>query len=330
MVARDERVRVRAPARLHLGFLDLAGDLGRRFASLGLAIEGLATELEVACGETGIEGPEAGRAAIHLARLREAWGVAEPIAVRIHQATPAHAGLGSGTQLGLAIGAGLARLLGRAEPLEAVAELLERGTRSAIGIGAFGLGGFLVDGGRAAEDRLPPPIVARLPFPEGWRILLILDPTRQGVHGPAEATAFKALPPPPAELVGHLCRLVLLRLLPGLARAALAPVAEALREIQAAMGERFAAFQGGAPFASPTVAEALAWLETEGVRGLGQTSWGPTGWALLSDPETAIALARAAGRRFADRGLRFEVVAGRNRPAAIEVQSTVPSRESHP
>ncbi len=328
MVARDERIRVRAPARLHLGFLDLAGDLGRRFGSLGLAIEGFATELEIARGRSGIEGPEAARAAVHLARLCEAWRVTEPIAVRIRRAIPAHAGLGSGTQLGLAIGAGLARLLDRDAPLETVAELLDRGTRSAIGIGAFTAGGFLVDGGRAAEDRLPPPIVVRLPFPESWRILLILDPTRRGVHGPAEAAAFKALPPPPAELAGHLCRLVLLRLLPGLARAALAPVAEALREIQAAMGERFAAFQGGAPFTSPTVAEALAWLETEGVRGLGQTSWGPTGWALLPDVETATTLAHAAGRRFADRGLRFEVVAGRNRPAEIEVQSTVPSRES--
>ena len=38
-------VRVRAPARLHLGFLDLAGDLGRRFGSIGLSIEGYATRL---------------------------------------------------------------------------------------------------------------------------------------------------------------------------------------------------------------------------------------------------------------------------------------------
>ena len=32
-------VQVTTAARLHLGFLDLAGDLGRRFGSIGLAID---------------------------------------------------------------------------------------------------------------------------------------------------------------------------------------------------------------------------------------------------------------------------------------------------
>ena len=35
---------VRAPGRLHLGFLDPSGTLGRRFGSLGLTIEGFETE----------------------------------------------------------------------------------------------------------------------------------------------------------------------------------------------------------------------------------------------------------------------------------------------
>ena len=38
-----QRVDVSAPARLHLGFLDLGGGLGRRFGSLGVAIDGCDT-----------------------------------------------------------------------------------------------------------------------------------------------------------------------------------------------------------------------------------------------------------------------------------------------
>lgn len=317
MVERVERVRVRAPARLHLGFLDLSGALGRRFGSLGLAIDELATELELVRGRDPIEGPEAIRAAGHLAKLRAAWGVTEPIGLRIREAIPAHAGLGSGTQLGLAIGAGLARLLGRDESLETIAELLERGARSAIGLGAFATGGFLVDGGRAPEDRAPPPVTVRLPFPEAWRILLIFDPTRTGVHGPSEISAFAALPPAPEELADRLCRLVLLRLLPGLVRAELEPVADALAAVQRAMGEHFASFQGGERFASPAVAEVLDWLESRGVRGSGQTSWGPTGWAIFPDAPSAEAARREAEQRFASTGLCFRIVAGRNRPAEI-------------
>lgn len=317
MVEWVERVRVRAPARLHLGFLDLSGKLGRRFGSLGLAIDEIATDLEIVRGREAIEGPEASRAVEHLAKLRTAWAVTEPIGLRIREAIPAHAGLGSGTQLGLAIGAGLARLLGRDEPLETIAELLERGARSAIGLGAFAAGGFLVDGGRAPEDRAPPPVTVRLPFPEAWRILLIFDPTRTGVHGPSEISAFAALPPAPEELADRLCRLVLLRLLPGLVRAELAPVADALAAIQRAMGERFAPFQGGEPFASPAVAEVATWLAAEGVPAVGQTSWGPTGWALFPDLPSAEAALRAVERRAVAPGLRFRIVTGRNRPAEI-------------
>lgn len=331
MAERLERVRVRAPARLHLGFLDPDGGLGRRFGSLGLAIEEIATEVEIARGrEDAIEGPDTARAAVHLARLRAAWAIVDPITVRIREAIPAHAGFGSGTQLGLAIGAGLARLLERSEPLEAIAELLERGARSAIGLGAFATGGFLVDGGRAPEDRVPPPVTVRLPFPEAWRILLIFDPTRTGVHGPSEISAFAALPPAPEELADRLCRLVLLRLLPGLVRAELEPVADALATVQRAMGERFAPFQGGERFASPAVAQVLDWLEARGVRGSGQTSWGPTGWALFPDAASAENARRDAECRFASLGLRFRVVAGRNRPAEILSFSSVLEPESTP
>src|SRR5262249_55558756 len=38
-------IRVTAPARLHLGFLDLDGALGRRFGSIGLAVDHPETEL---------------------------------------------------------------------------------------------------------------------------------------------------------------------------------------------------------------------------------------------------------------------------------------------
>ena len=38
-------VQVTTAARLHLGFLDLAGDLGRRFGSIGLAIDAFETRV---------------------------------------------------------------------------------------------------------------------------------------------------------------------------------------------------------------------------------------------------------------------------------------------
>jgi beta-RFAP synthase len=253
-----------------------------------------------------------------LRRLQDLWRL-PPVAVDILETIPPHAGLGSGTQLGLALGMGLARLSGRSEGPREIARLLERGARSGIGIGAFMTGGFLLDGGRGLGDE-PPPILARLDWPSAWRIVLIFDETNMGLSGVAERDAFAALPPFPAELAAANCRVVLMRLLPAIAEADLAAAGSAITALQRTVGDHFAPAQGGR-FTSAAVAEVLSWLEREGIVGLGQSSWGPTGFALLPDEATAKRLAAAAQRRFGSRtGLRFAVTSGRNRGADIELR----------
>lgn len=305
-------VRVLAPARLHLGFLDMHGGLGRRFGSLGLTLDGIATRLTIAAAsEPAAEGPDAERALRALRRLLDAWG-GPPAGVRVEEVIPPHVGLGSGTQLGLAIGAGLARLRGREESVEAIGSLLERGARSGIGIGAFAAGGLLLDGGKGAEET-PPPVIARLGFPETWRVLLVLDGERRGLSGRAERSAFEALPTFPATQAAHLCRLAVMRFLPGVAERDIGAAGEAIAEIQRRVGDHFAAAQGGR-FTSPAVAAVLAWLQTRGIAGVGQSSWGPTGFALIDAEARALALRDEAGRRFATAhpGLELRVVRARN------------------
>ncbi|MFL5337672.1 MAG: beta-ribofuranosylaminobenzene 5'-phosphate synthase family protein [Geminicoccaceae bacterium] len=312
------RVLVHSPARLHLGFLDMEGELGRRFGSLGLTIEDLWTELAVTSADafsvTGAAEVARGRAMLD--RLASAWKL-PPLKVAIERTIPAHAGLGSGTQLALALGAASAKLAGVEASPRQVAQLLQRGTRSGIGIGAFEEGGFILDGGRGT-DGLPPPLVSRLTFPADWRVLLIFDPAHEGLHGAGEDGAFHRLPPYTPELAGRLCRLVVMQLLPGIATVDLAAVGAAIGEIQRRVGDYFAPAQNGR-FASPAVSEVLAWLEAAGVTGLGQSSWGPTGFAILAGEAQAAALQGEAERRFGQQGLRFMVTRARNRGAEVEV-----------
>jgi beta-RFAP synthase len=304
---------VLAPARLHLGFLDLHGGLGRRFGSLGLTLDGVATRVRLLpASATSIEGGEAGRVGPMLDRLRAEWRLPS-VGVQITQAIPAHAGLGSGTQLGMALGVGLAHLFGRRQDARTVAHLLDRGDRSGIGIGAFEQGGVLLDGGRGPEDS-PPPLIARLPFPDPWRVLLLFDPARQGVHGEQERRAFATLPPFPAELAGELCRLAAMQFLPGVALADIDAAGGAITRIQRLIGDFFAPFQGGR-YTSPAVAEAFDWLRSEGIAGYGQSSWGPTGFALLESVATGERLLAEAQRRFTASGLDFALVRGRNQGA---------------
>jgi beta-ribofuranosylaminobenzene 5'-phosphate synthase len=216
----------------------------------------------------------------------------------------------------LALGAALARCAGQAADPRRIALLARRGARSGIGIGAFALGGVILDGGRAEEDDTPPPIVSRLDFPEPWRVLLIVDPRNGGLHGPAEYEAFRLLPQFPERLAADLSRLMLMQALPALAEADLPRFGEAVSELQRRVGDYFSPVQGGR-FSSPHVAAALAWLEAAGIAGFGQSSWGPTGFAFAASPAEGEALMAEAERRWGG-SLRFRLVKGRNRGAEIE------------
>jgi beta-ribofuranosylaminobenzene 5'-phosphate synthase len=310
-------VTVTVPARLHLGFLDLNGDLGRRFGGIGLAIGGLGTRLTIERASTNeVSGPDADRVWQHLQKIERSLSLRGGHRVRVSEVVPAHAGLGSGTQLALAVAAGLRSLHNVALDVAGDALQLGRGARSGIGIGLFSRGGLIVDGGRGCEAT-PAPIICRLPVPEHWRILVILDPQRQGIHGPEEGATMAALPAMSAADAARFCRLVLMQALPALADHDLANFGAAIKELQIGLGDYFGPAQGGARFMSPDVAAILDFLDSAGAFGVGQSSWGPTGFAFAETPEDAARLATIAAPQARGRGLDIRVCQALNRGAQI-------------
>ncbi|WP_075379600.1 beta-ribofuranosylaminobenzene 5'-phosphate synthase family protein [Methylobacterium phyllosphaerae] len=312
-VAADGAVRVEAPARLHFGFLDLHGGLGRRFGSIGLAIDAPSLALSARrAARPSVEGPEADRVRGYVRAAAAHLGRGEDVAVTVERVIPAHAGFGSGTQLALAVAAAMARLSGEPFAPDAFAATLDRGNRSGVGLRAFTEGGLIVDGGRGADGG-PPPVIARLPYPEAWRIVLILDPGMAGVHGTREVEAFRDLPRFPEAQAAEICRIALMQVLPAVALAEPQGFGAGITRIQTLIGDHFAPHQGGR-YASAAVAEALASIAAQGVPGYGQSSWGPTGFALMASEAEARAL--VAGL---DRGgpLRFVIARGRNSGASV-------------
>ena len=321
-------VTVTVSARLHLGFLDLNGGLGRRFGSIGLAINGLKTSITFnAASQLRVTGPENERVRGYLQAMQRALDIETTCHVRIDEVVPAHAGLGSGTQIALAVAAGVRRLHGLPLDVRGDAIRLERGARSGVGIGLFDHGGLVVDGGRGSLTTAAP-VVSRMPFPEQWRILVVLDPHRQGVHGPDEREVFSKLAPSSDGQAAHLCRLVLMKALPALAECDIAGFGSAIKEMQVLLGDYFAAIQGGSRFSSPDVAAALAALEDEGAYGIGQSSWGPTGFAFAPSAEEANRLVESIYRHPRCRDLDIRTVAGLNRGAHIvsHVEADEPER----
>jgi beta-ribofuranosylaminobenzene 5'-phosphate synthase len=316
-------VQVTTAARLHLGFLDLAGDLGRRFGSIGLAIDTFETRVEL-CEAPSLEvfGEERERGAHIARRVADSLGLDTGKRLIISNAIPAHAGLGSGTQLALAIAAAFRRLAGLPLDAREDARLLDRGARSGVGVALFERGGLAVDAGRGPNTETPP-VVAWVNFPRDWRILLILDPSVEGAHGEEERRAFAGLPHFPPDAASEICRCTLMQILPGAAEVDLEAFGDGVARIQEILGDHFAPVQGGDRFVSAPVSRVAARLKALGARGIGQSSWGPTGFAFASDPDHAQFLTQRAER---EPGVEIRICSARDHGAEIRDEKRVSVR----
>lgn len=319
-------VNVRAPARLHLGFLDPAGSLGRRFGSVGLMINGFETEVEITASGTDrllADTPgahaELVRATAYLQRLREHSDRHTPLALRLRRVLPAHAGLGSGTQLALAIGRAFAVWHALDVPTATLAQWLGRGQRSGIGIAGFDQGGLLVDGGPGANG-VPAPVLTQLELPPDWRIVVVLDEGRHGLSGQQERAALATLEPLTQSAAADLCHQVLMRILPGAAQADFAAFAAGVNQLQGVLGAHFAPAQGGSAWSSPAVARLMQWLRTSAARyaAIGQSSWGPTAFVILPSLAQATDFIQAATTAgVVEHGLTLQIVSARSNGAVV-------------
>lgn len=298
---------LRAPGRLHLGFLDPSGTLGRPFGSLGLVIDGFETVVElgaaaidVVTGETPEAQAEIGRAAAMLRELRQHTGRLAPLHLRLVKVLPAHAGFGSGTQLALAVGRAFAQWHRLNLPTATLARWLGRGARSGIGITGFDEGGLLVDGG-PGPDGAPAPLIARIELPEAWRVVVVQHPGCAGLSGAQEKQAIAHLPPLPQAAAADICHQVLMRVLPGARSGDFPAFAAGVSHLQKVLGEHFAPAQQGGAYTSAAVGQVVQWMaESAGPQGaaVGQSSWGPTGFVVLpsqAQAETLVEAARSAG-----------------------------------
>jgi len=244
----SEVIRVRAPSRLHFG-LFTPGHAGtwpgvegraavpaRGFGGVGLMVRDPGVTVAVRPAPAwSAEGPLAERALAFARRCGAA-----PCQLVVERAAPEHVGLGTGTQLGLAVArAVLLATAGEAPDAVTLSRLAGRGERSALGVHGFQSGGFLVEGGKARPDELSP-LVARVDFPRQWKIVLAVPRGLQGRHGAAESQVFDpAGEPGDLAHTDAMCRLVLLGMLPALHQQDLRAFGAALSGFSRRAGELF-------------------------------------------------------------------------------------------
>jgi beta-RFAP synthase len=274
------------------------GDTSRRqYGGIGAMISKPELKLRIEKADRlEASGPMADRA-IEFARRWHRWAAehskpAPPLgcSIEVVAAPRPHSGLGTGTQLGLSVARGLSAFFGvPPQDPAALAASVGRGERSAVGSYGFAQGGLLVEAGKRPQQRFSP-LITRVELPDEWRFLLVLSQQEEGLSGETERNAFAGLPPVPKEVTASLCEEILLGMLPAALERDFARFSQSLYRYGHEAGMCFASRQHGA-FASERIARIVTTIRELGVEGVGQSSWGPTVFALLPDEAAARALA---------------------------------------
>ena len=291
------RASVATGCRLHLGFTNLSDDVGRCYGSLGVALDRPSTTVVVEeSRDAAVVGgdPEQIRACFR--RFCDHFQVDPRVSIEVTESVPQHVGLGSGTQLALAIGLGLAAVCGIDADVWDIAAAMGRGRRSGIGTAAFQTGGFVIDAGHrkggTGRDAAPT-VVWRRDLPTAWRFVVVVPDADCGLSGHSEEGVFGALPPS-VRISEEVCRITLLRLMPALVEHDIEEFGRALTAVDRKTGAYFSDVQGGIYGGGETNAAVEALLSA-GACGAGQSSWGPAVYGLVHERD--VARVEAAVRR---------------------------------
>ena len=286
-------IRVVAPSRLHFGLFHVptGGELisgVRAFGGVGLVVEQPGVVVTVQPAESWrFEGMLASRAQVFAAQfmLSVPEDHRRPFQVLIERCPAEHTGLGVGTQLGLAIAKALAVACGEELTSPEFAVRVGRGERSAIGVHGFDRGGLLIDAGKLPGEGVSP-LLAHVELPEAWQVVLFTPPGATHWHGHHERHAFATASGSAPDALRQLAETALV---PAAQRGDLDAFGEAVHAFNRKAGEPFAAAQGGV-YASWEIAELIGEVRKCGVRAVGQSSWGPTVFAIVGDSDTALSL----------------------------------------
>lgn len=233
---------VSAPSRIHISLIDLNGSLGRVDGGVGFALQEPRVMVRVErSSELSVSGRHAEVAERAAERVLSAYSL-PGARVEVLSAYPRHVGLGSGTQLSLAVARGICSAYGIESSVRELAEITRRGGTSGIGVLAFEAGGFVLDAGHAKKlkqeflpssaSTAPPPVaLMRRDMPD-WEIAVVLPACGERVHSRREVNIFRDFCPLPLSQVQELCHILLMKLLPSLVERDIESFGEGINMIQ--------------------------------------------------------------------------------------------------
>ena len=345
MTSSARQVLVAAPSRLHFGLFSLGHSAERQYGGVGVMLQQPGLKLRIASGIASanhspndsqsssplsvratqfarrwleFQANKAGTSPTKLAHLQQELS---PLTLQVLSAPPDHVGLGVGTQLGLAVAAGLNAWfhLPAAGALE-LALSVGRALRSAVGTYGFLSGGLIVEQGRRAGEPISP-LDCRIDFPAQWRFLLVRPTAGRGMYGSEESAAMQALPVVPPEVTAALVAEACERMVPAAAMVDFPAFSASLYRYGNLAGNCFSARQGG-PYNGPTLTALVELLRSLGSQGVGQSSWGPTLFAVCESQAAAEDLSAKVQSAWSGVELSLQITPAANGGASVLDSST--------
>ena len=266
-------IRITTGARLHFGLLDTIPPFG----GLGVMIDTPVTEVVIRTAETFRSPTEHASLVESIARQIADDHTMDDLprcCITIVNSAPRHCGLGSGTQLSMAVAEGITTFQGiSASTTDIACRYGHRGRRSAVGSHGYFQGGMICE--TPTEDAALNPILARVQLPATWRVVLFRPDTQVShVTGDDEAKRFAELLPATVGQSRRLRSMITEQIIPAAERQDFGNFTDAVQSYNRLSGQLFAAVQGG-PYHGPEVTKFVQFLIDQGASGVGQSSWGP-------------------------------------------------------
>jgi beta-ribofuranosylaminobenzene 5'-phosphate synthase len=314
-----EVIEIDTPGRLHFTLIDLHGGLGRIDGGIGVALSNPRIRIRVSHDLSGYDndddefGKVPARVVPVISRLKERLGFENRFNIELLDSIPKHIGLGSNTQLALAVTKAVCYLSGLDLPARELARLAGRGGTSGIGVATFQYGGLVMDAGHSFKSKgdfspshfstaPPPPLLMNRHLPDNWYFVMTTPYIGQGLHGKAEADVFRKYCPIPRAEVERLSHLILMKLLPAAVAEDIIEFGDALKEIQSVGFKRIEN-----DLQDDLVKNLYRFYYENDALGAGLSSFGPTTYALVDGEARARKLRDELEKLLKDLGVGCDI-----------------------
>ncbi|HEX55193.1 MAG: GHMP kinase [Candidatus Altiarchaeales archaeon] len=300
-------IRIIAPAHLHVGNIDMNGDLGRLYGTVGFTIDFPRTIIEISKSSEGIEiiGNDSENARKYANIIIRKFNIDDGFKIHIRDNIPVGIGMGSQTALSLSIGIGILRLCNMDFDMEELALCMGRSKITALGINSFRYGGFLIDAGYRINEKGShvPPLIFRQDIPEDWLFIVCIPekpiPKIMRIKE-REDEILESLEVMERELSCELSRIVLMQMMPSIIERNIETFGKSITALNRKLGNFWDEFQSDI-YCDPIVSRGIKMME-KFTYGVCQSCWGPTFYGILDSEERARKLVNVMQRFLNENG----------------------------